>query len=85
VIALPAADRGGEARAERADEKSDKNPQQQTRRRLPRDILGLASIRGYLRHAVLGIGWTEASFGGDQFRQVSIISRGGVLLPKRIG
>src|ERR1017187_1792621 len=53
MIPLPAPDGRGEARAKRANQESNKCPQQGMRYRFAGGICGLLSLRKHIRHAVL--------------------------------
>jgi hypothetical protein len=63
VIALSSADRSGKARAERAHQESEKEPQQQMRCRLAGHILRLPGIRDDIRNPFFGFGLTDAGPG----------------------
>src|ERR1035437_4659471 len=84
IIPLPAPDSCGIARAKRADQKSDEQPQQKVRCGFAGGVGSLLSLRKNTQHAILGIGLLETRFCSYELRQVGLVCCRNFLLPKRI-
>jgi hypothetical protein len=86
MIALSSADGRSKARAERPDQKGQKQPQKQVRRGFPCCILGEAGTRGDVGDPLFCFWLTNAGPGGDQPCQVALISRGkNLIMAKSVG
>jgi hypothetical protein len=84
IIPLPAPDGCGIARAKRADQKSDEQPQQEVRYGFAGGVGSLPILRKNTQHAILGIGWLETGFCSYELCQVGLVGCRNFLLPKGI-
>ena len=68
IIPLPAPDSCGIARAKRADQKSDEQPQQEVRYPFAGGVSSLSRLRKNTRHAIFRVGLLETRFCSYELR-----------------